>query len=651
MIAKHLQPSLGQRTSSVLVLCILFFLPLPLYAQPLTPDQQDFLQGFEYLKSGDRVRLAEVKTRLQNHPLYPQLVYQDTLRNFDKVPDSVTLSFIERYQHLAIAGRLEQHWLTYLGDQQQWQRLLQYQTPNPSLRLQCHYLRAQIEQQPEQLNLTDLQNFWLAQSSFQGACKSIEDYLFEQQHLPGWLIWQKIDQAMAANNTRLAQSLMPHLSSSDQQALRYWIGYHQNPQKLITQLPTESTPFLNRKIFMHSLERLANRQPEAAEQLLQLHQQRYNIHPTEKQKIERIISLRFAYRYAPEAQRALQTFNLQAADSDTLRWQAQIALRDSDWSNLLNTIQQMDLSDRNSPKWLYWQARALEKHQEDQVAQRIYQSLAQQRNYYGFLSADRLRQSYQLLSSQMPSQKSPQQIHQKYPALALIENLLAVEWHINAQREWQHLIQHADTQDLTMIAQIASEWQQHNFAIRALAQGQQWDALELRFPTPYKEPVMQNAERNNIDASWIYSIMRRESAYQSHARSSAGAVGLMQLMPNTAQYVGRQLGFSRQQYRNLTDAQSNIELGSAYLGYLMQKYEGHLVKATAAYNAGPRRVDQWLPQQQIAADQWIDSIPFRETRKYVKSVLEYKVVFETLLDQTPQRLESLMLPIGNSPSP
>lgn len=612
-------------------------------AQNLSAEQQQFLNAIDDIKSGDRLQVANLKAQLQDHPLYPQLIYQDTLQNFDRTPDLAIRQYIERYRHLALSQSLRDHWITYLAEQERWDLLIEYPQTNHNRLESCYFMRAKLEYQTP--DIESLQQFWLQQLNLPAACQPIEDQLISLGQLPGWLIWQKIDRAMQLEQISAAQSLMPYLSPADQRALEHWIDYYRHPQKLIHQLPNQASAFINRKIFLQALQKLANRQPDAASQLLELHQKRYRIHPDEQHQIQRTISLRYAYRNAPEAKLHLNSLHQYTGDEDTLRWQAQIALRQSDWPHLLHTIGLMPEDIQNQAKWRYWKARALEE-QAPETANAIYQSLAQQRHYYGFLASDQLGQAYQLHATQPTSSLNTKQLHKKYPALALIQELLSINWTVNAQREWQHLIRQADIEDIQAIAQVANGWQEHNFAIRALAQAKQWDQLELRFPTPFKEPVMQNANKNNIEAAWIYSIMRRESAYQTHARSSAGALGLMQLMPGTAQYMGQKLGYTRQQYRNLLDAQSNIELGSAYLAYLLERYNGHLVMATAAYNAGPKRVDRWIKgHHNLSADQWVDSIPFSETRKYVKAIMEYKVVFETLLDQPPQKLQSLMPPI------
>lgn len=619
--------------------------------KPLTSEQQDFLETFDLIKTQQRSKLAELKSRLKNHPLYPQLLYQDYIKNLDKTPETVIFQFIDQFAHLALADNLRHHWLTHLGDQQNWLALLEHQPDQTEdLRLRCHFFRAKLETQPDTVELNTLHQFWLQQPKMHGACKPIEQFLIQHKQLPGWLIWQKIDRAMTLNQISNVRRLAKLLSVQDQNAVQEWLNYHRQPDKLINKLPKTHSPFIDRKIFLHALTRLANRQPQATRQLLDLHQQGYQIQPSERRPIERLASLRLAYRYDAQASQYLDRYNREEADDDTLQWRAQIAIRESDWMSLLNTISHMDIPVRQELKWQYWTARALEGIGQNKQANDIYQQLAKNRHYYGFLAADRIDQDYRLQSVAVDNiALSPSAIRKKYPALDLIEQLLAIGWHINAEREWQHLLNHADSEDLSAIALLANQWQHHTYAIRALAFGKNWDLLELRFPTPYNEPVMQNAEKNQINAAWIYSIIRRESAYMDHARSSAGAVGLMQLLPSTARYISKQIGQSQYQYQSLTDAQSNIELGSAYLRYLLDKYQGHLVMATAAYNAGPKRIDSWRPNvHPMEADQWVEAIPFQETRKYVKSILEYKVVFETLLGQQPQKLKTLMLPIPAS---
>jgi soluble lytic murein transglycosylase len=643
----HLKSPAVQRMLFLLVMGLFPFIS----QATLTEGQQDFLAGIEYLKKGDRTSANLIREKLKNHPLLPVYIHQDLIRHLDSTPHLTIEHFINTYEHLAIAQRLSRQWISHLAEQNEWPLFFEQLTDPQQLSTnqQCAFYQAKLNTSTENQFLTDARNLWLSQLNLSEPCKRLEAELLKLDQLPGWILWQKIEDAFKAEQLDIAQTLARHLSRTDRQAVETWVRFHQTPNTLILKLPNTDSAFINRKIFLHSLNRLANLEPQTAQQILQLHQKRYQIHPDEQAVILRTASLRLAIRNDEDAKASLQAYNQNMADQDTLRWQAQIALRQSDWRTLFNTLLQMDNSEQQEAKWQYWQARALQKLNQTTRAEWIFKQLATQRSYYGFLSADHLSQAYNIQSQASASEEQITLVKQKYPALDLIENLLAIGWQVNATREWNHLLNQADQNDLTAIAQVAHDWQHHVFAFRALAQGQQWDQLTLRFPTPYQQPVMQNADKNQLDPAWIYSIMRRESAYQTDIRSSAGAVGLMQLRPSTARYIGRQNGLPRQTYQNLTDAQSNIELGSAYLAYLMNKFDGHIVKATAAYNAGPRRVENWTATIDLLdADQWIDSIPFTETRRYVKAVLEHKIIFGKLLEQKPQRLSHLMQPIKHA---
>lgn len=618
----------------------------PSYAS-LTEEQRTYLQAIEQIKAGQRTALNRNKQRLKNHPLYPYVLFQDYIRNLDRVSEAQLNEFFQTYPHLVATERLQQRWLGHLVSKAQWDDFIHQSTLTQSTPSACHAITAQIKtQQP--INLDHLKDFWLKQSSADNQCREIEQFLFSLNQVPTWMVWQKIDQAMLNQDTDQARHLMPKLPPQDQKILRSWLDYHRNPEKLNDQLPSLNSDLFNQKILIHTLKRLAHRDPQSAAKLLDTHKKAYQIGELDELEIRRNIGLRLAYRYDEQAQPHLNQVNQTSGTEDSLRWQAQIALRQSNWPELLHVIGLMNRETRTTPRWTYWTARALEELQQAQQAHLLYESIAEQRNYYGFLAADKLDRPYAFRAQQTPTLLTREQLYQRYPALELIEQLFAVNWSVSANREWLHLTRTAEPDHLPLLAQIAIDWQRHNIAISTLARGQHWDLLELRFPTPYKEPVMQNAQKNDIDPAWIYSVMRRESAFSPDIRSSAGAIGLMQILPNTARYVGRQIGFSSQQYRNLTDAQSNIELGSAYLKYLLERYNGNLVMATAAYNAGPRRVDQWAAETHLLpADQWIDTIPFRETRRYVKAVLEYTMVFQNLLDQRYDRLTPLMSPIQN----
>jgi soluble lytic murein transglycosylase len=175
----------------------------------------------------------------------------------------------------------------------------------------------------------------------------------------------------------------------------------------------------------------------------------------------------------------------------------------------------------------------------------------------------------------------------------------------------------------------------HDQAIVTLARAGYWDDLSLRFPTPHQDRVLASARSESIDPAWVYAVMRQESIFRSDAKSPAGALGLMQIMPATGRRIAKDLQMSLPNNYVLLKPDTNIRYGTRYLRHTLDQLQKNPVLATAAYNAGPNRVRQWLPEEgTLDADLWAETVPFFETRKYIKKVMEYTTVYEQRLGQS-----------------
>ena len=215
-----------------------------------------------------------------------------------------------------------------------------------------------------------------------------------------------------------------------------------------------------------------------------------------------------------------------------------------------------------------------------------------------------------------------------------------------ARREWYYATRALDKGELRAAALIARENGWLDQAIFTLAKTGYWDDLKLRFPLKYRELVSSEAESNALDMAWIYAVIRQESAFMHDARSQVGAMGLMQLMPSTARTVARKvLKRKSPAKREIISPALNIALGSAYLKQLKQQLGDNPVLATAAYNAGPHRVNKWLPAGSLSADIWVELVPFKETRRYLRRVLSYMVIYDKRLGREPRRLKERMKPV------
>lgn len=165
---------------------------------------------------------------------------------------------------------------------------------------------------------------------------------------------------------------------------------------------------------------------------------------------------------------------------------------------------------------------------------------------------------------------------------------------------------------------------------------------ELTYPQAFKEHVEIYSQQFKVEEEFIYAIMRAESHYKKDIMSPVGATGLMQIMANTGRNVARLLGEKSFHERQLTDPKTNIRIGTRYLNRLLKKFKNEFALAAASYNAGPHRVERWLSAfGDLEFDEFIEHIPFSETRNYVKKVIKNYSVYQLLYNKKPKSLEWL----------
>jgi soluble lytic murein transglycosylase len=264
------------------------------------------------------------------------------------------------------------------------------------------------------------------------------------------------------------------------------------------------------------------------------------------------------------------------------------------------------------------------------------------RGFYSFLAADIVGRDYVLRDQPVtPPQELVVAIAGR-PEARRAKELLAMKQLNYARREWRYMTQNFDDMAHLAAAKLAQQWGWHRKTIQAMAAARSWDDLQLRFPLAYDNHINQAADKHSLTQPLLFSIARQESAFAADAKSPAGALGLMQLMPGTARYTARKAGVRYRSY-DLLKPEKNIALGSFYINSLLDQFDNNRILAAAAYNAGPHRVKAWLSEegsQGLPYDVWIEVIPFKETRGYVQNILAYSVIYGYRLGNTPAFVSS-----------
>jgi len=220
----------------------------------------------------------------------------------------------------------------------------------------------------------------------------------------------------------------------------------------------------------------------------------------------------------------------------------------------------------------------------------------------------------------------------------MVSELKALNRNAEAERQWWYAIKKLDKERLTLAAKLAQRWHWDQVAIATLVKADYWDDLGLRFPVYYADQVRNNAMLQQVEPAIVFGLIRQESIFNKDAESAVGALGLMQIMPKTGMQIARELKEKWQSEQSLFSPDVNVRYGAFYYKKLLNRFQGHAALAAAAYNAGQGRVAKWLPSVgAMPADIWIETIPFKETRKYVTSVLAYAIIYQQLTLDTSLR--------------
>ncbi|WP_114416245.1 lytic transglycosylase domain-containing protein [Marinospirillum perlucidum] len=644
-----------------LVLLLLFFSCIStssaFFGQPLSSEmslaekRQLFSDTYEQLKRGQLPELSDTLVRLNNYPLTPYLEYQ-LFRNqvaYGQVDEQALTAFLKHHPDTAFQNQLETEWLEYLGSQEAWEAFYQYagQQPQTQARLECYRLRAQADQQGQSLSwLEAAAEFWRQHQPLPAACAP----LVEQLQLLGFLTeedyWQAALTLMRAKNSRQAWSLRHQLADHQRNFLDFWRRGRLNPDYRLTALAEEriqlppAPDYLREELLNDLLLRLASRQPRKAENLAQRLYQQEMLSQELVYAIQEERAVRSAWDLDANTLELFQRLPVEHRSSRGREWYARTLVRLGNWAPLVAAIEALPPALQEDNEWRYWLGRALLENGHNLRARNLLGQLAQVRSYYGFLAAKELGQPPQMNARPLPLIAASMQELTDRPGIQRAGELYLTGYIEEARREWHFTLRDADATSWRQAAWLARHWGWHDRSVDAVHRAGDDDALELRFPLAHLEQIQPLAEEAELDLALVLALIRKESLFNPQARSAVGALGLMQVMPQTGAQVSRQLQLPLQPERDLLRPEYNLPVGISYLGQLMQRYENNPILAAAAYNAGPARTNLW--QQQLGettSPRWVEQITYAETRNYVKSILAFREVYAWRLQQQRQQLQ------------
>lgn len=623
LAASCLTPSLAQSTEGAAV---------------ARADEDIFMLLREASRQGDAAKATAYASRLPDHEFAPYVDYYRLKPQLRTASSADVLGFLSRHDGSAIAERMRIDWLYELGRARDWNNFDQ-QLPlvvaNDDLQLKCYALLSRLAKGENVA--ADARLLLLQPPAYGDACASLlsslaqtgqfsaDDLLF-QLRLAGEMDAtgpaRRTALLLGASDTRAAQAV-------DVPALAMARGLGENRAE--------------RAIYLVAVSRMARTTLKLA--VVALEKNAPRLDPTELAIGWAGIAHAASLALDPDAYIYWQNAAAAPLTIEQFQWKTRIALRRQDWKTVADTINAMPERLRSDPTWTYWLARAIQApvngaHQAQ--AQALFQRIADRNHFYGQLALEELGQKIAIPPAA--------------PALTPVE-IAAVEGNQGLQRalrffklrlraegtrEWNWELRKFSERELLAAAEFA---RRHDILDRMVHTSERTRTVfdyTQRFPAPHLDILSPTAQELGLDKAWVYGLIRQESRFILDARSNVGASGLMQVMPGTGDYVARKIGLADYVKGKLTDLRTNIVLGANYMNMVLEGAGGSQPVATAAYNAGPGRPRRWRANlsEPMEGAVFAESIPFTETRIYVKNVMANATNYAALFENKPQSLKA-----------
>lgn len=612
----------------------------------ITDIRERYHEADKALTLGDLEGFNKFRAELLRYPLLPYLDYKALIRRLDDASDAEIDEFLTRYSDTPLSEKLRAQWLKKVSKRGDNKAFIRFYRETDDTELDCQYRVALLREGKAKDAIANFAELWITGFTLPDACDPLISHWREMGGLTDELIWKRLRAAIKLSKLTLATELTEFLPATSKPAALLYQRVHADPRLIIDDNLFSVQNSNYREIALYGLRRLAYRDlDEALVQWTRL-MARFYFSPMERTETQILIGLLLAQDRRSEALAWMMNFTASQETPRLREWRVRTAIFNQNWPYVLTAIGWLDELQQKETRWQYWRARALDKLGVLTEAQKIFAQAASLRDYHGFLAADRISRPYSFQNKPIEFTADELETIEQIPGILRARELYAMNRIVDARREWEYTRKYLNDQLMIGVAKLAQKWGWHSRAIASAAQSGYYDDVSMRFPLSYQDEVQNRAEQLNIEPHWIYGILRQESAFVEDARSEKGALGLMQLMPQTGRHIAKRVGKPLRNNYELLNPERNIQLGSAYLREMRAKLFNHPVLATAAYNAGAQKVMRWLPKtESVEADIWIETIPYDETRDYLERVLAFTLIYDWRIDEETMVLLSFMRPI------
>lgn len=588
------------------------------------------LKAYDAYRAGDAVKLQRASGKLGGHVLAPYLEYWRLKLRLEDMPDADVRAFLGQQAGSYLADRLRADWLKELGKRADWSNFEQ-QLPllvQDDLDVRCYAWLARLARSDDSA-FEEARAIWLEPRELPDSCHALANRMIAAERFNAEDVWRRARALFESGQIGAARRALVHLTAGDKHNEALFNQAAASPKHVLANLPRSLERRVTREMVLLAVVRLARTEPGAAVDVLR-GKLGERLPAGEVQYLWGRLAYEGARRLMPEAHRWYGLADVATLNDEQLAWKARAALRAADWQAVRDAVDRLSAGARQDPAWTYWYGRALGAQGVTDGARAYYLRISAQPNFYGLLAAEEL--GYVPAVPEPFHVASAEQVvaARAVPGLMRALELYRLDLRTEATREWVFTIRGMDDAELLAAAELARGEGIFDRAINTADRTAHQHNYKMRFLAPFKDVFNEYARSSGLEEAWVLGLVRQESRFIVKAKSSAGAQGLMQLMPATASWVAKRNGMLHFSQGRVAEVPINVSLGTSYLKLVLDEL-GHAVLASAAYNAGPGRARRWRDTRPLEGAIYAETIPFAETRDYVKKVMSNTMFYSQLL--------------------
>lgn len=581
-------------------------------------------------RAGDALKLARHAAALEGHVLEPYGEYWRLRLRLEETASGEIRAFFAKYPGSYLAQRLRADWLRDLGRRGDRKTFDLELAPlvQDDLEIRCYAWLSRLARRDASA-YAEAKEIWSEPKEFAEGCGKLADELVARGQLTTKHVWQRSRMLLGLGQITAARGTLAYLPPGEAVNDGLLNSAATAPQKLLARLPEDLAPRATREMVMFAVVRLARTEVRNAVEAMK-GSVSDRLPAADRKHVWGYLAYEAARRHYAEA----SEWYALAADAELtdeqLAWKVRAALRAGDWKAVRNAIDRMSVAAHQDAAWSYWYGRALGKLGNAEGARAYFLRISSQPNFYGVLAAEELGESMYLPPVAHVAPEAEVAQARRHPGVLRVLELQRLNLRSEAVREWAFTVREMDDRAKLAAAEVARRAELYDRAINTADRTATLHNYKVRYLAPFREAFKAQAEAFELEEAWVLGVVRQESRFIVDAKSSAGARGLMQLMPATARWVAKRIGLKDFSPARVAEPETNITLGTRYLKYVLDDL-GHPVLASAAYNAGPGRARRWRDVKPMEGAVFAESIPFNETRDYVKKVMANTMYYSAIL--------------------